>query len=97
MVETALRNRVGGVDPDDRHGLDREAINTAIERMADVAHPDEHPEVGKLKDLAAAAVLLASIGRSVWACACSFGEASAEGLAAFRGPVQGAGFAGYMA
>lgn len=38
-----------------------EAINTAIERMADVAHPDEHPEVGKLKDLAAGAVLLASI------------------------------------
>jgi len=38
-----------------------EALNTAIEYVADLAHPDEHPEVKKLKDLAAAAVLFASI------------------------------------
>lgn len=38
-----------------------ETLNTAIECVADLAHPDEHPEVGKLKDLAAAAVLLASL------------------------------------
>jgi len=37
-----------------------EALNTAIEYVADLAHPDEHPEVKKLKDLAAAAVLFAS-------------------------------------
>lgn len=38
-----------------------EALNTAIEYVADLAHPNEHPEVKKLKDLAAAAVLFASI------------------------------------
>ena len=38
-----------------------EALNTAIEYVADLAHPDEHPEVKRLKDLAAAAVLLASV------------------------------------
>jgi len=38
-----------------------EALNTAIEYVADLSHPDEHPEVKKLKDLAAAAVLFASI------------------------------------
>ena len=38
-----------------------EALNTAIEYVADLAHPDEHPEVKKRKDLAAAAVLFASI------------------------------------
>ena len=37
-----------------------ETLNTAIEYVADLAHPDEHPEVKKLKDLAAAAVLFAS-------------------------------------
>ena len=42
-----------------------EALNTAIEYVADLAHPDEHPEVKKLKDLAAAAVLLASIAALV--------------------------------
>jgi diacylglycerol kinase len=38
-----------------------EALNTAIEYVADLAQPDEHPEVKKLKDLAAASVLLASL------------------------------------
>ena len=38
-----------------------ETLNTAIEYVADLAHPDEHPEVKKLKDLAAAAVLFASL------------------------------------
>lgn len=38
-----------------------EALNTAIEYVADLAHPDEHPEVKKLKDLAAASVLFASV------------------------------------
>jgi len=42
-----------------------EALNTAIEYVADLAHPDEHPEVKKLKDLAAASVLFASIGSLV--------------------------------
>ena len=42
-----------------------EALNTAIEYVADLAHPEEHPEVKKLKDLAAAAVLFASIAALV--------------------------------
>lgn len=42
-----------------------EALNTAIEYVADLAHPDEHPEVKKLKDLAAAAVLIASLAALV--------------------------------
>jgi diacylglycerol kinase len=42
-----------------------EALNTAIEYVADLAHPDEHPEVKKLKDLAAAAVLFASLAAFV--------------------------------
>lgn len=42
-----------------------EALNTAIEYVADLAHPDEHPEVKKLKDLAAAAVLFSSIAALV--------------------------------
>jgi diacylglycerol kinase len=42
-----------------------EALNTAIEYVADLAHPDEHPEVKKLKDLAAASVLFASIAAFV--------------------------------
>ncbi len=42
-----------------------EALNTAIEYVADLAHPDEHPEVKRLKDLAAAAVLFASLAALV--------------------------------
>ena len=42
-----------------------EALNTAIEYVADLAHPDEHPEVKKLKDLAAAGVLFASVAALV--------------------------------
>lgn len=38
-----------------------EALDTASEYVADLAHPDEHPAVKKLKDLAAAAVLFASV------------------------------------
>lgn len=38
-----------------------EAINTAIEALVDLASPDFHPLAGKAKDIAAAAVLIASI------------------------------------
>jgi diacylglycerol kinase len=38
-----------------------EALNTAIEHLADAVHPDNHPLVGKAKDVGAAAVLLAAI------------------------------------
>ena len=38
-----------------------EALNTAIELAVDLASPDHHPLAGKAKDVAAAAVLLASL------------------------------------
>lgn len=39
-----------------------EAVNTAIECLADALHPEHHPLIGRAKDVAAAGVLLASIG-----------------------------------
>ncbi|NOT41956.1 MAG: diacylglycerol kinase family protein [Alphaproteobacteria bacterium] len=39
-----------------------EALNTAFERLCDVAHPDFHPLVKQAKDVAAAAVLIAVTG-----------------------------------
>jgi len=38
-----------------------EALNTALELLADAVHPDHHPLVGKAKDVAAGGVLLAAI------------------------------------
>jgi len=42
-----------------------EALNTAFEFLADVAVPDFHPTVEKAKDVAAGAVLIASIGSAI--------------------------------
>jgi diacylglycerol kinase (ATP) len=39
-----------------------EALNTAIEFLADVASPEFHPLVQKAKDVAAGAVLISAIG-----------------------------------
>ena len=39
-----------------------EALNTALEFLADVASPEFHPLVGKAKDVAAGAVLISAIG-----------------------------------
>lgn len=38
-----------------------EALNTALEELADAVHPDRHPGIGRAKDTAAAAVLLAAV------------------------------------
>lgn len=38
-----------------------EGINTAIEYIADFIHPDHHPKIGLIKDVAAGAVFIASI------------------------------------
>ena len=40
--------------------LSFEAMNTALEALADALHPSHHPLVGKAKDLAAAAVLVSA-------------------------------------
>jgi diacylglycerol kinase (ATP) len=42
-----------------------EAFNTAIEKLCDFVHPDHHPNIGIVKDLAAGAVLLISITAAV--------------------------------
>jgi diacylglycerol kinase (ATP) len=39
-----------------------EALNTALERLTDLASPEFHPLAGKAKDMAAGAVLLAVAG-----------------------------------
>ena len=39
-----------------------EAANTALEFLADAVSPERHPLVGKAKDVAAGAVLIAAIG-----------------------------------
>jgi diacylglycerol kinase (ATP) len=42
-----------------------ELVNTAMEVLIDYAWPERHPMVGRAKDLAAAAVLLAATGTAV--------------------------------
>ncbi len=39
-----------------------ELVNTAVEGLLDVVEPEHHPTVGKIKDMVAGAVLIASIG-----------------------------------
>jgi len=39
-----------------------EAFNTALEQLADALHPERHPGIGRAKDVAAAAVLIAALG-----------------------------------
>jgi diacylglycerol kinase (ATP) len=38
-----------------------ELINTSLEALADFASPDKHPQIKKVKDLAAAAVLISAL------------------------------------
>lgn len=40
--------------------LGLEMVNTAIEKLADQTHPERHPQIGLVKDVAAGAVLWAS-------------------------------------
>ena len=42
-----------------------EALNTALEYLTDLVSPEYHPLAGKVKDVAAAAVLLAALGAVV--------------------------------
>lgn len=39
--------------------LTAEAFNTAIEKICDFIHPELHPKIGKIKDIAAGGVLIA--------------------------------------
>ncbi len=42
-----------------------EAMNSAVEYLTDLVSPDYHPLAGKVKDMAAGAVLMAAIGAAV--------------------------------
>lgn len=42
-----------------------EGINTAVEAVADFIHPDFHPQIGKIKDIAAGAVFITAITASI--------------------------------
>ena len=42
-----------------------EGMNTALELLADALSPDHHPLIGRAKDVAAGAVLLAAVGATV--------------------------------
>ena len=42
-----------------------EALNTALESLADALHPDPHPGVGRAKDAAAGAVLVVAIAAAM--------------------------------
>lgn len=54
-----------------------EALNTAIERLCDHVTPQQHPEIGRIKDISAAAVLL-SAATAVIAGLCIFVPAIIE-------------------
>jgi diacylglycerol kinase (ATP) len=48
--------------------LSLEMLNTAIEKLADQTHPEHHPQIGLVKDVAAGAVLWASVMSVVVGC-----------------------------
>jgi len=45
--------------------LTAEALNTAVEQLANAVMPQQHPLVGSAKDLGAGAVLIAAVGAAV--------------------------------
>jgi undecaprenol kinase len=49
-----------------------ELFNTAVEHLADHLHPEIHPQIRVVKDCAAAAVLIASLGAVAVAVALAF-------------------------
>ena len=51
-----------------------ELLNSALETLADRLHPDRHPEIRAMKDMAAGAVLIASITALVIAALYLFGK-----------------------
>jgi diacylglycerol kinase len=42
-----------------------EAMNTALETLADAVHPEQHPLVGRAKDVAAAGALMSALAALV--------------------------------
>ena len=48
--------------------LSAEGLNSAIEEIADFIHPNQHPKIGYLKDIAAGAVFFTAIAALIIAC-----------------------------
>lgn len=48
--------------------LSTESLNTAIEKICDFIHPDYHPKIGIIKDVASGAVTFAALTSLVIAC-----------------------------
>jgi diacylglycerol kinase (ATP) len=48
--------------------LSAEGLNTAVEEIADFIHPEQHPKIGFLKDIAAGAVFFTAISALIIAC-----------------------------
>lgn len=55
-----------------------EAFNSAIEELVDFVSPGQHPKAGKVKDIAAGAVLIATIGAAVIGCLIFFPKIAAR-------------------
>lgn len=45
-----------------------EGVNTAIEEVADFIHPEHHPKIGLIKDLAAGAVFIFAVAAGIIGC-----------------------------
>ena len=45
-----------------------EGLNTAIEEIADFVHPEHHPKIGRLKDIAAGAVGITALITIIVGC-----------------------------
>lgn len=45
-----------------------EGINTAIEAIADFIHPEHHPKIGLIKDIAAGAVFIFAVAAVITGC-----------------------------
>ena len=45
-----------------------ELFNTALEKLCDHVHPDEHTAIGLVKDISAGAVLIAAIAAAIAGC-----------------------------
>ena len=45
-----------------------EALNTAVEKMADFIHPDFHSKIGFIKDIAAGAVFFGALAAIIVGC-----------------------------
>ena len=52
--------------------LSLEILNTAGEKLLDLLHPQQHPEVGRIKDMLAGAVLVAAVAAGVTGLAVIF-------------------------